>query len=109
LLVALDNLSLASLLHEIAPTLYNREVMRWRVLTDIRDELVDRETFAARDRLLARSLATTPTMQSSGPSQTEAGTGLGVREQITAPPCRTLCPRLHVKSRRQPVPRHTAC
>jgi hypothetical protein len=57
LLTALDDPTIAALLREIGHVLYNREILRWRVLTDVSDELLDRATAPARIRLLDRALA----------------------------------------------------
>jgi len=43
--------SLAALLHELGFELYRREVSQWRSLSALADELLDRETFAARNHL----------------------------------------------------------
>ncbi|MGH7393371.1 MAG: hypothetical protein ACREM3_28540 [Candidatus Rokuibacteriota bacterium] len=56
LLQSLDGLALAALLRELGVELYRREIARWRVLTDISDELLDQLTFAARRKLITRVL-----------------------------------------------------
>lgn len=43
--------SLSALLVEIGFECYRREVSRWRVLTELADELMDRETFLAKKHL----------------------------------------------------------
>ena len=47
----LDDTALAALLHELGFELYRREIARWRVFADVADELMDKATFAARERL----------------------------------------------------------
>lgn len=47
----LDGAALAALLHELGFELYRREIARWRVLSDIADELMDQATFDARAKL----------------------------------------------------------
>ena len=56
-LAQLDALALAALLRELGAVLYNRDILRWRVLTDISDELIDVATLAARARLTDRAIA----------------------------------------------------
>ncbi len=48
---SLSEAGLAALLTELAFSLYEREITRWRVLTELADELMDRETFLARRHL----------------------------------------------------------
>lgn len=60
LLKALGPLPLAALLRELGAVLFNREVIRWRVLVDIADELVDAEMLAVRERLIERALERKP-------------------------------------------------
>jgi hypothetical protein len=55
LLRRLDPTELAALLHELGFELYHREIARWRVLSDLADELMDRATYDARVTL-ARNL-----------------------------------------------------
>jgi hypothetical protein len=105
----LDTLPLAALLRELGVVLYNRDIVRWRALTDISDEMLDGATLAARSRLVARvtgdnEAATTGqddhqaavngsarpsrgrsnhdvgTVQTVGPSIAQGPTGPGVRE-----------------------------
>ncbi len=49
--------AMAALLRELGHELYNREILEWRVLTDISAELIDRATFAGRARLAEQWLA----------------------------------------------------
>ena len=58
LLAALEDLSLAALLRELGTVLYNREIQRWAVLSDISDELIDQATLDARRRITERMLET---------------------------------------------------
>jgi len=60
LLAALGPLPLAALLRELGVILFNREVIRWRVLVDISDELIDGEMLAVRERLIERVLERKP-------------------------------------------------
>jgi hypothetical protein len=55
LLRALDAAALAALLHELGFELYRRELSRWRVVSDLADELLDESMHEARVRL-ARTL-----------------------------------------------------
>jgi hypothetical protein len=59
-MATLDTMALAALLRELGIVLYNREILRWRVLTDISDELIDVATLPARVRLTERLLVTPP-------------------------------------------------
>ena len=52
----LDLLALAALLSDAGVELYNRDISNWRVLMDIRDELLDAATFKARQRILDKWL-----------------------------------------------------
>jgi hypothetical protein len=45
-------LGMAAFLREAGRWLYNRDITQWRVLVDVSDELLERETFAAKERLL---------------------------------------------------------
>lgn len=60
LLAALGPLPLAALLRELGVILFNREVIRWRVLVDISDELIDAEMLAVRERLIERVIHRKP-------------------------------------------------
>lgn len=60
---AMESTALAALLRDMGIELYNREIREWRVLTEISDELLDRETVAARGRLVDRWLAGLPVVQ----------------------------------------------
>jgi hypothetical protein len=55
LLRRLDPAELTALLHELGFELYQREIARWRVVSDMADELLDRATYDARVTL-ARNL-----------------------------------------------------
>jgi hypothetical protein len=52
---SLDAAALAALLHELGFELYRRELTRWRVVTDLADELLDESMARARARM-ARAL-----------------------------------------------------
>lgn len=52
----LDALCLAALLRELGRVLYNREIVRWRVVVDISDELLDDALAPARLRLTEQLL-----------------------------------------------------
>ena len=51
LLAELDALCLAAMLPELGVVLYNREIVRWRVMMDISDELLDQALLPARARM----------------------------------------------------------
>lgn len=51
MLRALSSGAMAALLTELAFQLYSRDIVRWRVLTELADELMDRETFLAKRHL----------------------------------------------------------
>jgi hypothetical protein len=50
---SLDAPALAALLHELGFELYRRELSRWRVVSDLADELLDESMHQARVRLAA--------------------------------------------------------
>lgn len=50
----LSALELAALLSELAVELYHRNVPRWRVLAELRDEVVDLDTFRVTRTLVHR-------------------------------------------------------
>ncbi len=53
---AVGDLGLAALLRELGRALHNRDVLAWKVLVDVSDELLDRATADARRRIGERWL-----------------------------------------------------
>lgn len=54
LLRRLDDTAMAALLHELGFELYRRDLYRWRALSELADDLMDRATFDARGQIVTR-------------------------------------------------------
>lgn len=65
----IGDVGLAALLRELGRALYNREIQAWRVLVDISDELLDRETYDAKARLTEKWLRKPPALMASRRAQ----------------------------------------